>query len=176
MNHNPVNRAGVSPMNDERIQGTILSEGNCTTKAHAQDLAREPRVQLRIAATFFERVRGLLGTSPSPNALMIVPCKSIHTFGMSYPIHIAFFDSDGTIIAADTSVEPRSRRACRHACGVIEMASECAGSSWFSTGENVAISLVRQSEQTRSKPTTYSLETLIPDKLNTNSKRKGEER
>lgn len=144
-------------MNDEHIQRTSLSEEKRATKAQAQDFISEPRMQLRIASTFFKRARGLLCTAPSPNALMIVPCKSIHTFGMHYPIHIAFFDSDGTIIAAEASVGPGSRRACRHACGVIEMASEYVNTSWFSPGDNVAICLAHQGEQARSQPATYPL-------------------
>ena len=52
-----------------------------------------PRVS--IYSTFAQRARGLLGTQPRPELLMIAPCHSIHTFGMRYPIHIAFFDEMG---------------------------------------------------------------------------------
>lgn len=59
-----------------------------------------PRVS--VASTFAQRARGLLGTQPRPELLMIAPCHSIHTFGMRYPIHIAFFD------------ECRERDRCRN--------------------------------------------------------------
>ena len=54
-----------------------------------------PRVS--VASTFAQRARGLLGTQPRPELLMIAPCHSIHTFGMRYPIHIAFFDECGNV-------------------------------------------------------------------------------
>jgi uncharacterized membrane protein (UPF0127 family) len=48
----------------------------------------------------FERMRGLLGRPQlhSGQALLIVPCNAVHTFGMSYPLDIIFVDAKGKVL------------------------------------------------------------------------------
>ena len=52
------------------------------------------------ADTFWQRLKGLLGTSslPSGHGLIIKPCSSVHTFGMNYPIDVLFVDDHHRII------------------------------------------------------------------------------
>ncbi len=49
---------------------------------------------VRMATSFWDRCKGLLGTSEiqKNHGLWINPCRSIHTFFMKYPIDVIFFD------------------------------------------------------------------------------------
>jgi len=60
------------------------------------------------ASTPFRRSKGLLGTGKLPRGggLWIVPCRSIHSFGMRYEFDALFLDRDGTVVGA----HPRFRR------------------------------------------------------------------
>ena len=84
--------------------------------------------KVSVASTFVQRARGLLGTQPKPELLMIAPCHSIHTFGMRYPIHIA-----------ETSVPPGTKRSCPHAVGVLEMPALYPASQWFISGDSLRL-------------------------------------
>ncbi len=55
---------------------------------------------ISLANTFGKRLKGLLGTDllPFGHGLLITPCSSVHTFGMSYPIDVLFIDKNGKIL------------------------------------------------------------------------------
>lgn len=91
-----------------------------------------------VASSFSRRVRGLLGTKASPQMMLITPCHSIHTFGMEYPINVAFFDKDGIVLDAETSVPPGSQRSCDRACGVLEMPAMFQN-NWFTRGDRLRL-------------------------------------
>ena len=54
--------------------------------------------EVRTAETFLSRLVGLLGTAAiaEGEGLWIVPCRSVHTLGMRYPIDVAFLDARGS--------------------------------------------------------------------------------
>lgn len=55
----------------------------------------------RVALGFFDRARGLIGTRAGDrcrNALFLPRCSSVHTCGMAYPLDLAFFRADGTVV------------------------------------------------------------------------------
>ena len=92
-----------------------------------------------IASSFSRRFRGLLGAPPEPRLLLITPCRSIHTFGMKYPIHVAFFDRQGVVIEAETSVPPGTKRSCDRAVGVLEMPAVFHDEHWFTCGDHLRL-------------------------------------
>ena len=53
-----------------------------------------------VADCFWKRLKGLLGTKSLKvgQGLVIKPCNSVHTFGMTYPIDVLFMDSDDRIV------------------------------------------------------------------------------
>lgn len=61
-----------------------------------------------IADTIFKRIRGLLGRKCflSGEALIIKPCKSVHTFFMRFPIDVLFIDKHGRVIKAVSNLKP----------------------------------------------------------------------
>lgn len=98
-------------------------------------------IRFRLAATYASRVRGLLGTKPtggpSPEALLLVPCSSIHTFGMSYALDVAFIDSRGQVIKACEGVQPGNVVRCRGSVAVLER--ESCGAPWLVPGERLRL-------------------------------------
>ena len=82
--------------------------------------------ELHIANNFFTRLRGLIGRNASSygynKALLLTPCKSVHTFFMKQPIDIIFISSRGEVLKVKEHVYPR-RLNIKHkgACGIIEL-------------------------------------------------------
>ena len=56
--------------------------------------------KVRTASGFLSRFVGLLGTASIADGegLWIVPCRSVHTLGMRYPIDVAFLDARGVVV------------------------------------------------------------------------------
>jgi uncharacterized membrane protein (UPF0127 family) len=44
------------------------------------------------------RSRGLLGRDGLEGALVLQPCKWVHTIGMRFPIDVAYLDGDGVVV------------------------------------------------------------------------------
>ena len=54
---------------------------------------------LRVANTFWLRLRGLIGeTDPERLSLLIPNCSAVHTFFMRVPIDIQFLDAEGKVL------------------------------------------------------------------------------
>lgn len=51
-----------------------------------------------MAASRRDRRRGLLGRDSIEGALVIEPCRWIHTLGMRFPIDVAYLDPDGVVV------------------------------------------------------------------------------
>ena len=61
-----------------------------------------------LAKNIFTRAIGLLNRSSlnKDEALIIMPCNSIHTFFMRFPIDVIFVDRNNKVIKALSSVKP----------------------------------------------------------------------
>jgi len=57
---------------------------------------------------------------PRSHALLLPRCASIHTFGMRFPIDVAFVDSDGLVLRVIRDLPPRRFRTCRGAVACLE--------------------------------------------------------
>ena len=62
---------------------------------------------LEVAEGFQSRLKGLLGRDAVEGALLLKPASSVHTFGMRFPIDVAFCDKDLRVL--DTVCMPRHR-------------------------------------------------------------------
>jgi uncharacterized membrane protein (UPF0127 family) len=71
------------------------------------------------------RRRGLLGRNSLPpgEGLWIVPCESVHTFGMKFPIDLVYLDRNKKVKKIRNGVPPWRLSACLSAHSVIELAS-----------------------------------------------------
>src|SRR2546421_2164352 len=67
-----------------------------------------------------ERTVGLLGRDRDAmtGVLVIRPCRQVHTFGMRFPIDVAFCDRDGVVLRIQTVAPRRVTRAVRR-CGLV---------------------------------------------------------
>ncbi len=53
------------------------------------------------------RRKGLLGRDHLDGAIVLSPCRWVHTIGMQFPIDVAFLDADGTVVK---TMQMRQRR------------------------------------------------------------------
>lgn len=80
--------------------------------------------QGRLANTFWQRLRGLLGAAPlqKEEGLVLVGEKSIHTLFMGFPIDVVYADKDYRVIRADENMVPyRLGPFLRRSAYVLEM-------------------------------------------------------
>jgi uncharacterized membrane protein (UPF0127 family) len=62
----------------------------------------------------------LLRELPPGHGLLIPHCRSVHTFGMRFPIDIAFLDERGAVLRFEPAVPPRRVLFCRGTFAVLE--------------------------------------------------------
>lgn len=65
-------------------------------------------VRARVARSFADRARGLIGTRDlgPDEGLLILKCNAIHTLFMSFPIDATFLDGDGNIVKTVRGIQP----------------------------------------------------------------------
>ena len=75
-----------------------------------------------VADTRRARRRGLAGLDALPRdvALLIAPCRSVHTVGMRFALDLLWLDAAGAVVRIDRAVAPRRLRSCRAARAVLE--------------------------------------------------------
>jgi uncharacterized protein len=79
-----------------------------------------------VARGIRERTQGLLGHRDSgqlTGALVLRPCRQIHTLGMRFPIDVAFCDREGVVLRTATVPPWRVTRVVWRAGFVIEAAA-----------------------------------------------------
>jgi len=76
-----------------------------------------------IAATRAERRRGLLGRDEVDGALVLRPCRQVHTFRMRMPIDVVWCADDGRVLRVATMAPGRVSRPVLRARFVIEAAA-----------------------------------------------------
>ena len=64
--------------------------------------------QLKIAAGFWSRLAGLQFRRPLPSdaGLLLVPCNSVHTCFVRFPVDVVFLDGNGSVLAVRRSLRP----------------------------------------------------------------------
>lgn len=75
---------------------------------------------VEVAATARDRRRGLLGRDAVAGALVLRPCRNVHTARMRFPIDVAFCDTEGVVLRTMTLVPWRVSPLVRRAAFVIE--------------------------------------------------------
>jgi len=118
----------------------------------AQDLVRlravniarsiEVATSVEVADTSVKRSKGLLGRrglGPG-EGLWIVPCESVHTFGMRFPIDLVYLDRQHRIRKIRKSVPPWRISVCFTAHSVLELAAGSIREGEVQTGDVVAFS------------------------------------
>lgn len=65
-----------------------------------------------IAASARERARGVRGRAQLVGVIVLMPCRQVHSFGVRFPLDVAFCARDGTVLRTIT-LEPRRISAPR---------------------------------------------------------------
>lgn len=94
------------------------------------------------ARTVWTRLKGLLGTArlPEGEALILPSCRSIHTFGMRFPIDAVFVDRGWQVVALRPEVRPwRLVPPVRGAWGVVETPSGTIARSRVAMGDRLSV-------------------------------------
>jgi uncharacterized protein len=63
----------------------------------------------------------LLDRGCAGSGLLIPRCSSVHTFGMRFPLDLAFLDADGRAISTHHATGPRRIVSDRRAAAVLEL-------------------------------------------------------
>jgi len=79
-------------------------------------------LRLAEARSPLARMRGLawLDALPEDYALLFRRCRSVHTFGMRFPIDVIFLDRQGTVVRVARGVARRRQESERGARSVVE--------------------------------------------------------
>jgi uncharacterized membrane protein (UPF0127 family) len=94
----------------------LLRDGDVLASAH-------------LATTHRQRMRGLLGRREFEGALVLRPCRQVHTWAMRFPIDVAFCTGDGVVLHIATMRPWRMSRLVRRAAFAVE-ASAGAFERW----------------------------------------------
>ena len=96
----------------------------------------------RVADNMLTRLRGLVGARPLQpgEGLLIMPCSSVHTHFMSFPIDVVFVDRDQRVVAIDAEMAPwRFGRLHRGVRFVIELPPGTARATGTEVGDQLQV-------------------------------------
>ena len=98
--------------------------------------------KLRLAGTVMERLLGLLRKDAciDGEVLLLLPCNSVHSFGMKESIDLAFIDRQGKVLKAVVAMPPGRLCSCGGAYGTLERRSSADG-PWFTVGDYIKLSI-----------------------------------
>lgn len=94
---------------------------------------------LEFATTAKDRLRGMLFRDPDDVTRLLLPCHDIHTFGMRYPLDVAFISKDGKVLQVHRNVAAMRRIKNSDASIVAERFSR--EGEWLKKGDVVHIGL-----------------------------------
>jgi len=97
---------------------------------------------LEVADTGAKRNKGLLGRKglAPGGGLWIVPCESVHTFGMQFAIDLVYLDRQRRIKKTRKGVSPWRISACLSAHSIIELPSGTIASTGSQRGDRLEFS------------------------------------
>ena len=102
-----------------------------------------PAARVLLATRLSSRLRGLLFSPASDGLMVLLPCRDIHTFGMTYAIDVAFLDAQGMVVRAVRDVLPNRRLKCRNAVAVLERRA-IPHEVWLEEGDRIALGQYRR--------------------------------
>ena len=94
------------------------------------------------ASSFWQRLVGLLGrrSLPAGEALLLQPCRSVHTLFMRFAIDLVYVDTQMTVVKTVHGLRPfRVSGALRRAHAVIELPAGALLRSRTAVGDQLAV-------------------------------------
>lgn len=75
------------------------------------------------------RLLGLARLAAPPDEPLFLPrCRSVHTYGMRFPLDLLWLGREGEVVRVDRGVPPGTVRRCRAARSVVERGAQPAPS------------------------------------------------
>jgi uncharacterized membrane protein (UPF0127 family) len=107
-----------------------------------------------VADSGAKRRKGLLGREmlAAGEGLWIVPCESVHTFWMRFPIDLVYLDRDKRVKKVRNSVPPWRISACFSAHSVLELASGSIRKTQTQPGDRLEFSSALLPKDRRGNP------------------------
>lgn len=128
-----------------RIHAVFASPGPFTSDTRLRALNRTRgtllATRLEVAGSGKSRRNGLLGRSglAPGEGLWIVPCESVHTFFMQFPIDLVYLDRKNRIRKLRSEVGPWRISACLSAHSVLELPPGTIRATRAERGDRVEI-------------------------------------
>ncbi|WP_108946177.1 DUF192 domain-containing protein [Shewanella halifaxensis] len=93
--------------------------------------------QTYLANTPWLRLRGLLGRPPLADnqGMLILPCNSVHTIGMTYPLDIVYLDEKNRVLKITENLSPWRGSGCKGATKVLELVAGNASKKNIKQGD-----------------------------------------
>lgn len=112
---------------------------------------------LRIAETHWTRLRGLIGTSSAEfghgKGLWIIPCRGVHTLGMTFPIDVIYLSTENTVVHLEKSLRPWRFGAIRAAAKtVLEVPAATIEATGTALGDSIEIRQGNSQKESRHQP------------------------
>jgi uncharacterized protein len=97
---------------------------------------------LEVADSGAKRSKGLLGRKglSAGEGLWIVPCESVHTFGMQFPIDLIYLNRNNRIEKTRSNVPPWRVSVCLRAHSILELPSGSVRETQSMRGDTVEFS------------------------------------
>jgi uncharacterized protein len=113
--------------------------------------------QLEVADSGPKRNKGLLGRDglAPGGGLWIVPCESVHTFFMRFPIDLVYLDRQNTVRKVSSAVGPWRLSACFTAHSILELPAGTIRETQTQRGDVLAFA--RAGEEGGDEPSPDSL-------------------
>ncbi len=86
-----------------------------------------------------QRTRGLIGRDGLEGAIVLRPCRWIHTFGVRFPLDVAFLDGEGLVLKTMLMRRGRLGVPVWHARTVIEAEAGAFGRWGLHVGDLIEI-------------------------------------
>ena len=102
----------------------------------------------QLASDSAARNKGLLGRTSLPpgEGLWIVPCESVHTFFMKFPIDLVYIDRNKRVKKVRSNVPPWRLSACLSAHSIVELPAGTVLSTQTVSGDTLEFSPVNLAE------------------------------
>lgn len=114
----------------------LLSSQSAWNLTRGQCLAK----RVTVANTWWTRLRGLIGhkSLASEAGLWIVPCRGVHTLGMSFTIDAVYLNRDGVVVHVEENLRPWRLGAVRmRSDSVLELASGTVSCTHTQVGDQI---------------------------------------
>ncbi len=101
-------------------------------------------IDVMVACTARERMRGLLGRQPlrASEGMLLLSCRLVHTIGMSYPLDLVYLAPGGRVLKVTAALAPYRMDGHWRAHHVLELAAGAAARLQIVTGSALPIGLI----------------------------------